>query len=193
MALGVGLPATVAAQEEDNGEDETEAAGDEAAAAVIETLELAAAAFYDQVVSGGKVQSPAGLAMAADVARHHREHAGQFADLAGSEAVGEPNRRLLQAFLDQLEQAQSETEVLRLAHDLETALASTHLSQLDDFEEDASVEAASAILPVESQHAVAIGQIGGLPLSRSVPGLENLDLALDVSQFPARTTTTTTA
>lgn len=174
-----------------------QAEGDEAAdadaAAVIESLELAAAAFYDQTGRGGTVANPAAIAMLADFARHHREHAAAFAGIAGAKALGKPNTRLLQTFVDQLEQKQTEEEVLRLAYDLETAMTSTHLTSLGDVGDGDLVELLASVLPVEAQHATAAGRAAGFAASRAVPELENLDLALDVTQFPVTTTTTTAA
>jgi hypothetical protein len=191
LALGVGLPATVAAAQEDEAPADGE--GDAEVAALLETLELAAAEFYDEAIAGGKAADPAALAMLSDFGRHHREHAAAFGDIAGAQSTGEANRRLLRTFLDQLEQRSSQPEVLRLATDLETAMASTHLATLGDAKDDATVGALASILPVEAQHATAAARVAGLDTERAVPALENLDLALDVTQYPATTTTTTTA
>lgn len=186
LALGAGLPAATAQEEEEPTE-----ADHRDDAAVVETLELAAAAFYDEAVRSGAVQSPAALAQLADFGRHHRAHAEQFGELAGDKGTGEPNRRLLQTFLDQLEQTTGEPDALRLAFDFEMALTSTHLAQLNSLEDADLLAVVAAVLPVEAQHAAAVGLAAGLPTGTALPALENLDLALDVTQYPATTTTTT--
>jgi hypothetical protein len=191
VALGVGLPAAAAAQEDDEGTAADEDAHEDAAA-LVETIELAAATFYDRAVASGTVQSPPAIAMLADFGRHHREHGDRFGDVAGTKSVGEPNRRLLQTFLDQLEQKTSEQAVLLLAVDVETALSSTHLAGLHALDDDTLVELVASVLPVEASHAAAVARAAGLPPDRAVPEFENLDLALDTSQYPATTTTTTT-
>ncbi|HEX7169091.1 MAG TPA: ferritin-like domain-containing protein [Acidimicrobiales bacterium] len=178
------LPA--AAQE---GEEET--FDDPTLAAFAESVELVAVEAYTQAAQTGFLSSALTLA-GQTFADHHRQHAAAFASIAGSKAKGKANERLMRAVADQLRNAQDQSGLLRVALDIENAAAATYLFALGVLESEAAQRLAASILPVESQHAVVIGQALGIPLDSAVPTFENQDRAVDPTIFAIDPTTTTT-
>jgi hypothetical protein len=159
-------------------------------AAFAQTLELAAANSHTATGASGKI-SVAAAQVLAGFAAHHVEHAKAFAAIAGSKATGKPNAKLADTLAGQLRDAQNETMALRIAADLENALAATYLYEVGAFTSVSARQLAASVLPVEAQHGTVVGQLLGLPISTDVPNLESQDLAIDMTKFPATSTTTT--
>ncbi|HVM07477.1 MAG TPA: ferritin-like domain-containing protein [Acidimicrobiales bacterium] len=154
-------------------------------AAFAESVELAAVEAYKAAADSGKLSAPV-VEAGTMFARHHQEHAEAFGGAAGDKASGKPNPTLLQAVGGQLKGAANEKAILQIAYDLENAAASTYLFGLGALKSEAALKLAASILPVESQHAVVIGQVLGKPATDFVPAFENQDKALDPAKFPVK-------
>lgn len=161
-----------------------QALADDDIAAFAESIELAAVEAYKAAASGGKVKTAAVGEAATMFAGHHSEHAAAFGGAAGSKASGKPNPKLLEAVSGQLKGATDEKAVLQVAFDVENAAAATYLFALGALQAPAALQLAASILPVESQHAVVLGQILGKPAADFVPGFESKEKAIDPAKFP---------
>jgi hypothetical protein len=87
----------------------------------------------------------------------------------------------------QLTAAKTENEVVTLAYGLENAAAATYIFALGVLGTEAAYNAVASVMPVEAQHAVALGLVLGKPLDEKgfLPGFETADGALDPAKFPA--------
>lgn len=171
---------------------EAEELGDDDIAAFVESVELLAADAHDAAARSGKLGSGATQALGA-FAAHHREHASTVAGHAGGKAKGRPHPRLADIVTGQLQGAADEAAMLGVLQDVENALAATHLYAIGAAKDGALLRTAASLLPVESQHAVVVGQLLGRGVDQIVPELENQDRALDPTKFPLNPTTTTAA
>lgn len=154
--------------------------------AFLESVELAAAATYDTALGGTLVGANA--ATLSQVRDHHRQHAQAVAGLAGAAAEGKANPKLVQVTHDQLGQAHTSEALIKVLGDLEGALAATHLLALGRVVTPAHQSTLASILPVESQHALVLGQIQGRPLTDLVPNFEIVDRAVPPETFPLKET-----
>jgi hypothetical protein len=168
--------------------------------AFAESIELAAAGLYGSLRP--RVARPPAVAAATAFAKHHQDHGNALGPGAGDKRTGKPNPVLLRTVEDHLRAARDENEVIKVAYDLENALASTYLWFVDTADKEVSDDAmrmAASILPVEAQHAVVWGRL----LERSTKdltapdpgakGFESEARRLDTAQFPTVITTSTTA
>lgn len=194
------LIAAAGAQEE---EGEAEQPAEEGALseadqlAFLESVERAAAGVYRDIAASGLVGG-ANLATVTAFGQHHSEHANKLGALAGSASVGRPNPKLATILADQLSQATDEAAALRILADLESGLASSHLTALGTLgtppakdAKDApptvpgAAVAVAAILPVESQHASVLGSALGRSAAQRLPAFEIIDNAMPADAFPA--------
>ena len=152
-------------------------------AAFAESVELAAVEAYKAAAGSGKLQ-PAVVEVGTTFAGHHTEHAKAFAGASGGKATGRPNPKLLSAVGDQLKGAADQAAILTIAYDLENAAASTYLFALGALKSEAALTLTASILPVESQHAVALGSALGKPATEYVPSFETQDKAINPAEFP---------
>lgn len=166
-------------------------------AAFAETLELAAAAMYGPLRA--KVSRPAAVGAITAYQRHHQDHASAIGAAAGDKRVGRPNPLLLQTLTDQLNRAGDENAALRVALDLENGIAATYLFIVHSIEDPGVLKLAASVLPIEAQHAVALGMLLGRPVKElTAPdgdqrGFESEEKRLDIATFPPVVTTTTGA
>ncbi len=164
-------------------------------AAFAESVELAGTSFYAALRP--RLVRPAAVTAATPFARHHQDHANALGPAAGADRVGKANAPLLLTLTEQLGQAKSENEAIRVAYDFENSMASTYLFIIDSIEDIGQLRLASSILPIEAQHAVVLGSLlGRSPKDLTAPdagqlGYESEDKHLDPTQFPAVATTTT--
>ena len=149
-----------------------------------ESVELAAVEAYKAAAGSGKLQ-PAVVEVGTTFAGHHAEHAKAFAGAAGGKATGKPNAKLLTAVGGQLQAAKDQAGILAIAYDLENAAAATYLFALGALKSEAALALTASILPVESQHAVALGSALGKPATEFVPSFETQDKAVNPAEFPA--------
>lgn len=165
--------------------------------AFLESVERAAAGIYRDVAASGLIGA-ANLATVNAFGQHHSEHATKLATLAGSASVGRPNPKLATILADQLTQATDEKAALRILADLESGLASSHLTALGTLGtppakdvKDApptvpgAAVAVAAILPVEGQHAAVLGGALGRSAAERLPAFEIVDNAMPADAFPA--------
>lgn len=181
-------PLVAAAQEEEELKDED-------IAAFAESVELAAVEAYAIALGSGKVTVPAVVQAMTAYAAHHREHAAVLASANVGSAKGKPNPTVLRALRDQLGAASDQAGVVRIAFDVENAMASTYLFAISNFKDPRAVQLAASILPVEAQHAISFGQAVGRPLEGLFPphpnptesrpnSFETKDRALEPSTHP---------
>lgn len=165
--------------------------------AFAESVELAAASFYGLLRP--HLSRPAAVSAAAAYARHHQDHAAAVGPAGGKDRIGKANPTLLPTLADQLGQAKTEADALRIAYDLENSMASTYLFIVDGLTDAKDLKLAASVLPVEAQHAVAIGALLGRSAKdltapdKSQVGYESEDKHIDPAAFPTVVTTTTAA
>ena len=159
-------------------------AGDAGVAAFAESVELAAVEAYKAAAASGKVTDAAVGSVAMLFASHHTEHGAAFGAAAGSAATGMPNAKLLEAVGPQLTGAVDQTALLRIAYDLENAAAATYMFALGALTSVEALQLTASILPIESQHAVVLGQVLGLPPTDYIPGFETADAAVTPADYP---------
>ncbi|MBA3653069.1 MAG: ferritin-like domain-containing protein [Actinobacteria bacterium] len=165
-------------------------------AAFAETIELAAASFYGALRQ--RVARPQAVSAITAYAVHHKDHAGALGPIAGEKRTGKVNQLLMPTLNDQLSRAANESDVIRVAYDLENGLASTYLFIIDTITDRDTLKVAASILPVEAQHAVVLGSLIGRTAKdltasdKDKLGYESEDRHLDPAQFPTVVTSTST-
>jgi hypothetical protein len=152
-------------------------------AAFAESVELAAVEAYKAAAGSGKLQQ-AVVDVGTMFAGHHAEHAKAFGGAAQAKATGKPNPKLLEAVGGQLKGAADQAAILKIAYDLENAAAATYLFALGALKTPAALQLTASILPVESQHAVVLGQALKLPATDFVPNFQTQTGAVDPAKFP---------
>ena len=92
-------------------------------------------------------------------ASHHQQHADAFGNVAGDDAQTEPNAKILADVGPLLEDAiaNGEQAILELAQIVENEAAYTYAFALTALQDPAFASATATILPIEAQHAAAIG------------------------------------
>jgi len=163
----------------------TQASGDAGIEAFAQSVELALAQAYEELASTGKVTSPAAVDTTTSCATHHQEHARALGDAAGSSAASGPNAKLVGTFRTQIRNAPDESAALGVVLGLENQAASTYLFVLGALEASEALQLAASILPVESEHAVALAELLGKNPRETFPPFETQDQALKPDQFPA--------
>jgi rubrerythrin len=152
-------------------------------AAFAESVELAAVEAYKAAAATGKLQ-PAIVQVGTTFAGHHGEHAKAFAPLAKEKASGRPNTALVQAIGGQLHAAPDQKAILQILLDVENAAAATYLYALGALKDTAALQLTATILPVESQHAVVLGQALGTTLDKIIPSFQTQTAKIDPAKFP---------
>jgi hypothetical protein len=148
-----------------------------------ESVELAIVESYKAAISSGKLTQSM-VDVGSSFAAHHTDHARAFAAKKTTAVAGKPNPRLLDAVAGQIQDAPDQPALLRIAFDLETAATSTYLFAIGALIDKAALQLAASILPVESQHAVVLGQAIGRPPGDYLPDFQTKDGALDPAKFP---------
>jgi ferritin-like protein len=159
--------------------------GDAGINAFTQSVELALAQAYAELVSSGKVVTPDAVEATNAFAAHHQEHAAALGALAGSRATTTPNRRLAAMFAARVRDAPDERAALRVALALENEASSTYLFALGSLEAAAALQLAASILPVESRHAVVLAALVADAPRQTFPAFETQDQALKPDEFPA--------
>jgi hypothetical protein len=161
-----------------------QSSGDREVAAFLESVELAAVDVYTTVNEQSRLTTPEVVDAVKDFSSHHQEHADAMNEIAGASATATANPGLLEMLREELADAGTENEVLRLLFDLENAAAATDLLALGSLERDEARELTAAILPVESQHAVVIGVLLEGSSDQLFPVFERDDEAWDPDRYP---------
>lgn len=190
LAAAVALPGRAGAQTA-GGEEQTPP---EQLLAFAESLELAVA--DAQTAIAGQLSASVADQLRA-FAAHHQAHAAGLAKAAGPPARGRPNPGLAEVLGDQLSHARTPEDLMALAIDLEDTMAATHLSLAGMIEGRGPLELIATILPVEAEHAVALGLAAGRTGGALFPaGAEGEDhspfetqrKALDPAAYPTEPT-----
>jgi rubrerythrin len=139
-------------------------------------LELAAETAYSAAVAT-KLLDSAQAELAHTFGRHHHEHAVALATLAGRDAdtVGFPDPTIVNELSPQIEGAADANAVLQVLFGVEEGAAATYLQALGDLESRDVAALAGTILPVEGQHATAIGSLLALPVDEWMPPFQTTD------------------
>jgi hypothetical protein len=149
------------------------------------SVEYAAVAAYKAAAASGKVKTKAVLDAATAFAMQHQQHGDAFKAAGTNKGVG-ANKALLDAVSPQLTQAADEKAVVEIAYGLENSAAATYLFALGVLQTPAAYEAVASVLPVEAQHAIALGFVLGKPLTDQtlMPAFEKQDAALSPAKYP---------
>jgi rubrerythrin len=150
--------------------------------AFAQSVELAAVAVYG--LAAPKITDSAVAAVAAAFAQHHLEHAGALNGLVSKSAPGQANAALVAKFTKLVAAASSSDAVLKVAFDLENAAAATYEAALGKLIGTDGAALAASILPIESRHAVVLGQVLNLNLADYVPSVQDDGDALSSSSYP---------
>jgi hypothetical protein len=150
------------------------------------SVEYAAVAAYQAAAKSGKVKTKAILDAATTFAGQHQQHGDAF-KAAGKNPNVAANKAVLDMVTPQLTAAKTENDVVALAYGLENAAAATYIFALGVLTNEAAYNAVASVMPVEAQHAVALGLVLGKPLDDKsfLPSFESKDKALDPAKFPA--------
>jgi hypothetical protein len=103
--------------------------------------------------------------------RHHHEHAVALNTAAGgdSDDIGSANQQLLDTLATPLASATTADALLRTLYDAEESAAATYFQALSEIETGSVSASASSIMPIEAQHATAIGAALDLPQDQWMP------------------------
>lgn len=159
--------------------------GDRTVVEFAQGLEFAAAAAYTLAV-GSKLLDSQQAELCAAFGRHHTEHGsalGQLAGQATDELDTEPNAAVVAAVAPQLQAATTPEAVLRVLFDVEEGAAATYLAALGQLEDVAAAGPAASILPVEAQHATALGALLDLPPAEYLPAFQTQAGAFDPAAY----------
>ncbi|HEY4409604.1 MAG TPA: ferritin-like domain-containing protein [Acidimicrobiia bacterium] len=149
------------------------------------SVEYAAVAAYQAAAKSGKVKTPAILAAATAFAGQHQQHGDAF-KAAGTNPNVMANKAVLDMVTPQLTAAKTENDVVALAYGLENAAAATYIFALGVLNSEKAYNAVASVMPVEAQHAIALGFVLGKTLDDKafMPSFEKTDGFLDPAKFP---------
>ncbi len=148
------------------------------------SVEFAAVEAYKAAAASGKVKTKAVGDAATAFAGHHQQHGEAFKALAQTEVAA--NKTLLTTVGGQLTEAEDEDAVIELAYGLENAAAATYFFALGVLTLPMAVETSASILPIEAQHAIALGTVLGKSLEDQtfMPTFEKADGFLEPAKYP---------
>jgi len=150
--------------------------------AFAQSLELAAVAVY--TLAAPKLTDATVAKVAATFAQHHKEHASALNGLAAKAAPGVPNAALVKKFTQALAAAKDQAAALKVAFDVENAAAATYQAALGTLVGIDGAALVASIQPIESRHAVVLGQVLGLNMADYLPTVQATSDALDASTYP---------
>jgi hypothetical protein len=156
---------------------------DRALLGFVQSLELTAVAAYGIALDSKKLSDvTAGIAQIFQA--HHRQHAQATGSLAGAAAPNLANGSLVAQFGPQFQAAATEKDLLQLAFQVENAAAATYAAALAEITGTDPAAVLASILPIESRHAVVLGQAIGLDVGAMSPAVENIKNAATPDKFP---------
>jgi Ferritin-like domain len=126
-------------------------------------LEYAAVEVYSAAVGSGKL-TPVVREAAVAFGAHHLEHGNAFAAIAKRTRndIG-ASKDVLGAAVEQLAAATTEADVAAIALGIENAAVSVYVNALGSVTDLSVIGSMVSILPIESAHAVVLGQVLALP------------------------------
>jgi hypothetical protein len=150
------------------------------------SVEFAAVAAYQAAAKSGLVKTKAVLDAATAFAGQHQQH-GEAFKAAGTNPKVVANKGVLDSITPQLTAAKTENDVVALAYGLENAAAATYIFALGVLGNEKAYNAVASVMPVEAQHAIALGFVLGKTLDDKtfMPSFETQTGALDPAKFPA--------
>ena len=150
------------------------------------SVEFAAVAAYQAAAKSGLVKTKAILDAATAFAGQHQQH-GEAFKAAGTNPNVVANKGVLDMVTPQLTAAKTENDVVALAYGLENAAAATYIFALGALTNEKAYDAVASVMPVEAQHAIALGFVLGKPLDDKsfMPSFETQDGFLDPAKYPA--------
>jgi hypothetical protein len=150
------------------------------------SVEFAAVAAYTAAAKSGLIKNKAVLEAATAFAGQHQQH-GEAFKAAGTNPNVVANKGVLDSITPQLTAAKTENDVVALAYGLENAAAATYIFALGVLNNEKAYNAVASVMPVEAQHAIALGFVLGKPLDDKtfMPSFETQTGALDPAKFPA--------
>jgi rubrerythrin len=148
-----------------------------------QSIELVLVAAYEAAIATGKLADDV-KKVAEAFANHHREHAAALSAIAGKAAPGRANSSLLGAFGPQFQAAVDQNELLKLAFQVETSTSATYLGLLGELTGTRGAGLVASILPIESAHAVVLGQTLGLDQAKYLPSFELVVAPFDPADYP---------
>jgi hypothetical protein len=148
-----------------------------------QSLELAAVEAYKAAIATGKLTAQT-KPVAELFGDHHLQHAQAHAALAGKAALNTANQSVLAEFGPLIEGANNQTELLRVAHQLELTAAATYVWALGELQgTDGAAEVAS-IVPTEARHAAVFASVLGLKGVEATPAFIKGSDGLQPSDYP---------
>jgi hypothetical protein len=151
--------------------------------AFAQSVELAMVSVYGLALQSGRVREDTAKAMTA-FQSHHQDHAHSYAAMGGKVVTNTANQSLVSAFGQRITAAATEQDVIRVLIDLENAAASTYTAALADVVGTDPAHLVGSILPIESRHAVVLGEAIGQPPTVYAPSFESTSGALTPAQYP---------
>jgi hypothetical protein len=139
-------------------------------------VELAVAMVYTDALDR-QLLEPEATELARSFGNHHHEHALTLATLAGrdEETIGFPDPAILGQFGPRIAAATSADALLAVLFEIEQSMAATYADALGTLESPDAAGPAGSILPVESQHATAIGSSLELPTGDWMPAFQTTE------------------
>jgi len=160
---------------------------DKSIAQFAESVELAAVMAYTAAAATGKVTGTA-LTLAKTFSNHHRLHANAFGSYAGDATTARPNPGLAAAIGPRITAAADQSALVKILYDLENSAAATYLVAIGALGDPAALKVTASILPVESQHAVVLGNFLGMQPGENsgtyIPAFLTKTAAVNPSQSP---------
>ena len=148
-----------------------------------QTLELALVEVYGAALATGKLAEDV-LPVVAAFRDHHLQHGQAYAGLAGKAALNTANAGLVDEYVPRVEAAADQAAVLTVLFELENAAAASYTGALAEVRGLNAAATMANILPIESRHAVVLGETLGLDLDEYVPSFEDPEKGFDPDQYP---------
>lgn len=146
-------------------------------------LEFAAVAAYRAALDSGTLDASL-RRVATTFQSHHRDHGRAFNAITTATSE-KPNSKVLAKFRPKLDSAKTQNAFLEIAYTIEEAAAATYLSVLGVLQDKSNAQATATILPIESQHAVVLGQVLKKDRAEYMPAFQNTQQALDPTEYSA--------
>jgi hypothetical protein len=148
-----------------------------------QTLELALVEVYGAALATGKIADDV-VPVVAAFRDHHLQHGQEYAGLAGKAALNTANAGLVDEYVPRVEAAADQAAVLTVLFELENSAAASYTGALADVRGLNAAATMANILPIESRHAVVLGETLGLDLDEYVPSFEDPEKGFDPDQYP---------
>ncbi len=157
----------------------------------LQSIELAAVEAYRAMIATGRL-APAVAQTARQFTQNHTEHAASLAGLAGGSSTRTPNPRLSQELTALVADGADQEALVTVAYDLEERITATYAAALGQLTEWQAAAAASKILPVDSQQAIAWSlvldpdpQVWSTQITSWIPNFQSATDAINITEYAA--------